>query len=161
MDNRVGDNLPTPQQVQDWTAKLEQLFAEMKPFMTKLSADEKQHLLGFRPGGEAIVALIAGLAEKYGIQLADMPVSGMRNDLALSQTLAPIVSQLALMASWGQDTVSAARSEAWQATTGNYSVLSRVSDANPSLAAEIKPAQEFFARRSKKQPPPEGGGGGP
>lgn len=159
MDNRVGDNLPTQQQVQDWTERLEKLFAEMKPFMVKLTADEKKRLLGFRPGGEAIVALIAGLAEKYGIQIADMPIAGMRNDLALSQMLTPVVSQLALMAAWGEDTVSAARSEAWQATTGNYSVLSRVAEANPSLAAEIKPARELFARRNRKPEPSEGGGG--
>lgn len=159
MDNRVGDNLPTPQQVQDWTERLEKLFAEMKPYMVKLSADEKKRLLGFRPGGETVVALVAALAEKYGVHLADMPIDGMRNDLALAQTFTPVVSQLALMASWGEDTVSAARSEAWQATTGNYSVLSRVAEANPSLAAEIKPAREFFARRRK--PEPQEGGGTP
>ena len=161
MDNRVGDKLPTPQEVQDWAARLEKLFAEMKPYMVKLAADDKQRLLGFRPGGEAIVALVGSLAEKYGIHLGDMPVDGMRNDLALSQMLAPVVSQLGLMTSWGEDTVSAARSEAWQAATGNYSVLSRVAEANPSLAAEIKPAREFFARRSKKPEPTEGGNGGP
>jgi sugar (pentulose or hexulose) kinase len=158
MENRVGDNLPTEQQLAAWKAALDTLFAEMKPFMTKLSKDEKQHLLQFRPGGEKIVALIATLAEKYGIHLADMPVAGMRSDLQLSQVLAPVVGQLALMASWGDDTLAAARSEAWQATTGNYSVLSRVAESNASLAEELKPAKQFFARRKKG--PEEGGGSG-
>ena len=158
MENRVGDNLPTEQQLAAWEATLKTLFAEMKPFMIKLSKDEKRRLLQFRPGGEQIVALVANLAEKYGISLADMPVAGMRSDLQLSQVLAPVVGQMSLMATWGDDTVDSASSEAWQAATGNYSVLSRVAESNPSLAEELKPAKQFFARR-KKAPPEEGGGG--
>ena len=159
MENRVGDNLPTEQQLAAWKATLDTLFAEMKPFLIKLSKDEKRHLAQFRPGGEQIVALIANLSEKYGINLVDMPVAGMRSDLQLSQVLTPVVGQMSLMAAWGDDTRAAATSEAWQATTGNYSVLSRVAESNPSLAEELKPAKQFFARR-KKGPPEEGGGGG-
>jgi hypothetical protein len=121
--------------------------------MVKLSADEKKHLLPFRPGGEVIVALIADLAEKYNIHLADMPVEGMRNDLAASQMLAPLVSKFSLIAAWGEDTMSVTRSESWQSTTGNYSVLSRVSEANASLATELKPAREFFAQGPRKKAP--------
>ena len=55
------------------------------------------------------------------------------------------------------DTLSQARSEAWQAATGNYSVLVRVSVANPSLASEIAPAKSFFGRKAKGS---SGGGNG-
>lgn len=155
MENRVGDNRPTPQQLADWTAALTKVFEEMKPFLVKLTPGEKQRLAQFRPGGEQIVELVARVADKYGIQIKDMPTAGMRDDLGLTKDLAPIASQIDLMGAWLADSIGAARSEAWQAATGNYSVLSRVGEANPSLARELKPARAFFRRRKKGEPPPE------
>jgi hypothetical protein len=101
-----------------------------------------------------IVALVANLADKYGISIREMPTAGMRSDLLLSQVLAPLQSDFTLVTSWLDDTISAARSESWQAATGNYSVLSRVSEANPSLRKELKPARGFFARRRKNDATP-------
>jgi hypothetical protein len=48
---------------------------------------------------------------------------------------------------------------AWQAATGNDTVLARVSVANASLAKELEPARAFFARRRRVKPA-EGGGTG-
>jgi hypothetical protein len=149
MDNKVGENLPTSARTQAWTTQLKDLRAEMGKYTIKLSSDERKHLAQFRPGGESIVALVGDLAVKYGIHLPDMPINGMRDDLTLVQRLAPLYSELSLLLSQVDDTIAQARSEAWQAATGNYSVLSRVAAANPSLAKELEPAKEFFARRRR------------
>ena len=85
-----------------------------------------------------------------------------QEDLTLAQRLAPVASSVGLIAERLSNTLGQARSETWQAATGNYSVLVRVSVANPSLEKELEPARAFFARCAKPQGPTggEGGGGG-
>ena len=51
------------------------------------------------------------------------------------------------------DTILLAQSECWWAATAFYSALTRLSDADPQLEAELKPAIEFFARRRRDEPP--------
>ena len=151
MKNLVGSVIPSEAQIKDWQDRFQKLADEIEPYTIKLSADDARHLLRFRPGGETIVALVADLATKYGIALPDMPVEGMQADLTLAQRLAPVASSVGLIADRLNDTLGQARSETWQAATGNYSVLVRVSAANPSLEKEMEPARAFFARRSKSQ----------
>jgi len=154
MDNKVGDYIPTSAKTQTWTTQLKDLRAEMGQYTIKLSDDERKHLAQIRTGGEPIIGLVGDLSVKYGIHLPDMPVDGMRDDLTLAQRLGPLYSELSLLLSQVEDTIAQARSEAWQAATGNYSVLSRVAAANPSLAKELEPAKEFFARRRKPMAAP-------
>ena len=158
MDNKVGEYLPTSAKTQTWTTQLKSLRAEMGKYTIKLSPDERKHLAQIRTGGESIVTLVSDLAVKYGIHLPDMPVDGMRDDLVLAQRLGPLYSELSLLLSQVEDTIAQARSEAWQAATGNYSVLSRVAAANPSLAKELEAAKAFFARRRKTTGAPAGAG---
>jgi hypothetical protein len=162
MKNLVGSSIPSETQIKDWQDRIQKIADEIQPYTVKLSPDDARHLLRFRPGGEVIVALVADLATKYGIALPDMPIAGMRDDLTLAQRLAPVASSVGLMAERLTDTLGQARSETWQAATGNYSVLVRVSAANPSREKELEPARAFFARRNKPQAPTggEGGGGG-
>ena len=160
MENKVGSVIPTEKQIKSWQERAQALADEIEPYTIKLSSDDTKHLLRFRPGGEVIVALVADLAVKYGIALPDMSVAGMRDDLILAQRLAPIASSVGLIAERLTNTVGQARSETWQAATGNYSVLVRVSVANPSLEKELEPARAFFARRAKPQAPSGGGTGG-
>ncbi len=147
MQNRVGSQVPTEAQVQAWITTLQTLRTEMGAYGIKLSADDRQRLAKMRSGGEAMVTLIGTLATKYGIALADMPVAGMISDLTLAQRLQPLLSETTLLAEFCRDTIGCGMSEAWQAATGNYSVLRRLTGANPSLQTELKPVKAFFARR--------------
>ncbi|MFO0757424.1 MAG: hypothetical protein U0359_13085 [Byssovorax sp.] len=149
MEDKVGSEIPTEKQVKAMAQKVKDLADELEKFTVKLSVDDRRHQLRFRPGGEPIVAQIGDLASKYGVALVDMPVQGMLDDLTLAQRLAPLASEVSLLAERLNDTVSQARSESWQAATGNYSVLVRVSAANASLASELASAREFFARKNK------------
>lgn len=157
MENKVGDEVPTEAEIVAAVKVIAELRAKLAKFTVKLTPEERRHLLRFRPGGERIVELIGGLAEKYDVTLPDMPVEGMRDDLTLAQRLAPLVREVNLLGEHLADTTAAAYSEAWQAATGNYSVLSRVSAANPALASELGPAKEFFATRKRKTTPPAEG----
>ncbi len=150
MKNRVGDKLPTMLELQNLANQVKALRANINPFTIKLSAAERKRLAHLRAGGEQIIALVADLSAKYNIQLADASIDGMNADLTLAQRLAPLASELSLLAEEVNDTLAAAQSEAWQAATCNYSVLARVSKANPSLQSELAPARAFFAKRRKK-----------
>jgi hypothetical protein len=158
MDNKVGETLPTSAKTQAWTTQIKALRAEMGKYTIKLSPDERRHLAQIRTGGELIVIVVGDLAVKYGISLPDMPVDGMFDDMTLAQRLGPLCSELSLLLSQVEDTIAQARSEAWQAATGNYSVLSRVAAVNPSLAKELEPAKDFFAKRRKPAATPAGAG---
>lgn len=161
MDDKVGSDVPTEKQVKALIQKVNDLHDEIEKFTIKLTVDERRHQLRFRPGGEPIVALLGELSTKYGIALPDMPVEGMIDDLTLAQRLAPLASAVNLLGERLDDTLSQARSEAWQAATGNYSVLLRVSAANASLASEIAPAKSFFGRKAKGSSGGNGGKGAP
>jgi hypothetical protein len=158
MDNKVGDHVPAQPQVKSFVSAVQAIRDDVEKFTIKLSPAEKRHLAALPPGGEAVVQHVGVLAEKYGLALSDMPVDGMRDDLTLAQRLAPLVSEVALLLEILEDTVAQARSEAWQAATGNYSVLARVSAANPALAKELAPAREFFVRRRSRKAAPKGNG---
>jgi hypothetical protein len=158
MDNKVGDHVPAEKQMQGLVGAVQAVRDDVQKFTIKLSPAEKRHQAALPPGGESVVQLVGMLAEKYGIALSDMPVEGMRDDLTLAQRLTPLVSEVALLLETLEDTVSQARSEAWQAATGNYSVLARVSAANPALAKELAPAREFFVRRRSRKAAPKGNG---
>ena len=133
MDDKVGSDVPTEKQVKALIQKVNDLHDEIEKFTIKLTADERRHQLRFRPGGEPIIALLGELATKYAIALPDMPVEGMIADLTLAQRLAPLASAVNLLGERLDDTLSQARSEAWQAATGNYSVLVRVSVATSAV----------------------------
>jgi hypothetical protein len=149
MDDKVGSQVPSDAEIKALMQKVDALFADIAQFTIKLTPDDRRHQLRFRPGGEPIIAQVGELASKYGVALPDMPIQGMMDDLTLAQRLAPLASAVGLLASRLDDTIAQARSEAWQAATGNYSVLVRVSAANPSLASELGQARSFFARKGK------------
>jgi len=149
MDDKVGDEIPTEAEITAAVKIIVDLRAKLSKYTIKLTPEERKHLLRFRPGGERVVELIGSLSEKYEVSLSDMPVDGMRNDLTLAARIAPLLREVNLLGEELQDTTSEAYSEAWQAATGNYSVLSRVSTANAALASELSPAKEFFAKKRK------------
>lgn len=158
MDNKVGTDVPSAEEIQELLEQTLAISAALEKYTIKLTPEDRRYLAPFLPGGEPVVQLVGDLAEKYGVVLPDMPVDGMRADLTLAQRLAPLVSQFALVLSRLEDTTAQGRSEAWQAATGNYSVLVRVSAANPSLAKELEPARAFFARKRRKPVAGEGPG---
>ena len=152
MENKVGDTVPSEDTLNATNEELTNARQKLKPFLVSLSVEERRRALRFRPGGEAIVALMAKLARQTGVSLPGVSVEGMEGDLALSKTLSSVEENAQVLLDAVSDTRLQALSEAWWAATALYTSLSRVADSDPELARALKPATEFFAvgRRTPK-----------
>ena len=152
MENKVGNSIPSAETVDATNDELTKARQKLQPFLVSLSVEERRRALRFRPGGEAIVALMAKLARQTGVSLPGVSVEGMEGDLALSQTLNSVEENAQVLLDAVSDTRLQALSEAWWAATALYTSLSRVADSDPELARALKPATEFFAvgRRTPK-----------
>ena len=152
MENKVGDTVPSEDTINATNEELTKARQKLKPFLVSLSVEERRRALRFRPGGEAIVALMAKLARQTGVSLPGVSVEGMEGDLALSKTLSSVEENAQVLLDAVSDTRLQALSEAWWAATALYTSLSRVADSDPELARALKPATEFFAvgRRTPK-----------
>jgi len=153
MKDRVGNGNPDKEALDALLADILSLTSRVSAFTVSLSPEERLRTTKFRPGGERIVELIAGLAEQHKLALPNISVVGMRADLQLSQQLRPVAQQAQSLADTLSDTVLEAESECWWAMGAFYTTLVRMADTDPKLAEALRPAIDFFAtgRRKKVQ----------
>ena len=149
MQNRVGSNLPTSQDIQRLVHDIESVAARLEKFTITLSTQERRRTTKMRPRGERIVELIGGLATQHEVSLPRISVKDMNGDLALAQRLVPLADAVANISRTISDTILQAQSECWWAATAFYSALTRLSSADPKLESALRPAIEFFARRRR------------
>ena len=156
LENKVGDSVPSQETIEATNDGFTKARQKLKPFLITLSVEERKRALKFRPGGDAIVALMAKLARKSGVSLPGVSIEGMEGDLALSNGLSSVEENAQAFLDAVSDTRLQALSEAWWAATALYTSLSRVADSDPELARALKPATEFFAtgRRTPKTETP-------
>ena len=150
MENKVGDTVPSEQEVAALVKKIETVTADLRKVCVNLSKDARQSATRMRSGGENIAALVGKLATDHQLMLPGISVEGMKDDLLLAQRLAPVVTVAEELSQLLADTTLEARSEAWWAATAYYTVLSRMTDANPALEASLQPAVDFFALGRRK-----------
>ena len=153
MDNKVGSYVPSDKEIAKVVADLDAVEKQVTKYTITISADDKKHLARFRPGGERVVEIVAGLAEKHGLTLRHAPVSGMRADLALAKQVHVVRTRTERLRERLDDTELQAASECWSAATSYYSTLMRMAEKDPELARDLKEAVDFFAL-GKRRPPP-------
>ena len=151
MQDKVGSQVPTTDQIEQLVADVEAIAERIAAFTVTLAADERASTVKMRTGGEPIVADIAKLASDHGITLPQITVDGMLADLTLSQRIRPLANAVEQLNQRLSDTVLEAQSECWWATTALYTSLLRVSSGDPVLAAALKPIVDFFALGRRKR----------
>ena len=154
MKNRVGNVMPSDQEIQRLLKDVQNLAARIEKFTVTLSAEERQRTTKMRAQGERIVEMVGDLATRNEVSLPRISVEDMKNDLTLAQRLAPLAQALESVSQTVSDTILQAQSECWWAATAFYTALSRLSDADAQLEGSLKPAIEFFARRRRSEPLP-------
>jgi hypothetical protein len=154
MQNRIGDVMPSDQEVQHLLADVQNLAARIEKLTVTLSAEERQRTTKMRGQGERIVEMVGDLATRNEVSLPRISVEDMKNDLTLAQRLAPLAQALEGVSQTVSDTILQAQSECWWAATAFYTALSRLSDVDAQLEGALKPAIEFFARRRRSEPLP-------
>ena len=73
MENRVGDNVPTPAKLAALLKQLQDVVAEIKKFGVILTKDERRRLLRVRRDSEAMQRLIYAIAQKRGARAKVAP----------------------------------------------------------------------------------------
>src|SRR5215212_978111 len=154
MKNRVGNVVPSDQEIQRLLKDVQNLAARIEKFTVTLSAEERQRTTKMRAQGERIVEMVGDLATRNEVSLPRISVEDMKDDLTLAQRLAPLAQALEGVSQTVSDTILQAQSECWWAATAFYTALSRLSDADAQLEGALKPAVEFFARRRRSEPLP-------
>jgi hypothetical protein len=152
MQNRVGSVIPSAQDIEKLVKDVENVGVKLAKFTLMLSAAERQPTTKMRANADRIVGLVGDLATQHELSLPRISVGDMKDDLTLAQRLMPLSQALARVSQTVADTILQAQSECWWAATAFYTALSRLSDADPHLESELKPAVEFFARRRKAEP---------
>jgi hypothetical protein len=151
MKNRVGNVIPSAEEIQQLVKDIETFAAKINKFTLMLSSEERLRTTKMRARGERIVELVGTLAARHQVALPRISVNDMNADLVLAQRLAPLAPLLQTLSQKVSDTILQAQSECWWAAMAFYTALTRLSDLDPELEAALKPAVEFLARRPRPE----------
>lgn len=157
MQDLVGQEIPTEQEVADAIRDLERIERRFGRYLVLLDDDQRRAALKPRTGWEPVAGTVAALARRFGVSLPGITPDGLEADRRLAERLAPLAAKVSAFQQRLDDTVLEARGECWYAATAFYTALSRVGDSSAELSGALKPVAEFFARRAKKPAPDAGG----
>jgi hypothetical protein len=153
MENEVGAQVPDQAESERLVQDVEGVSASVGRYAVRLGEDERQRALRMPEGGEEIAALVARLLVEHGVSLPGVSAADIERDLTLAARLRPLVAALARTLRLVEDGVLEAEGEAWYGTTAGYTALVRLMATNATLAAELKPALDFFGvGRTRKKP---------
>jgi hypothetical protein len=127
-------------------ALLEQAVKRMGP-VPRLSTQARARGLKMRRGGHAVVPTIAAIATKYGIEAPNVRGDAMNVLLAELQSHAALVMAVIEIHALITDSEIGVGRSLWSSTTTLYTMLRRAARSNPSIAAELKPVEEWFRYR--------------
>ena len=154
MLNRVGDVVPTEQQVESLVEDVVAIQKRIEKFTVSLTREERVSSAKMRTGGEGVVGAVGQLAEEHEIALPQITVQGMTADLTLAQRLRPLAEAARQLSQRVDDTILTAQSECWWSATAFYTTLARVAAVSPTLQEALRPIVDFFAQGPRKKAPP-------
>jgi len=152
MDNRVGDNMPTPAKLAELQKKLGEVIGELEKFCILLSKDERKRLLRARKDSEPMVQRVADLAQRHKLSVPGVELTSMQNDVRLTQALVPLSAQIERALQLVDDTSMQADTEAWQAFLAYYGVLSSLASRIPEVESALAPVVDYMKVRKKPAP---------
>jgi hypothetical protein len=143
-------------------AQLAKLVAELQqavaPFTVTLSPLERQRLPKPRPSFDRVVHDMAALVDRFAVALPGTSVAAMRADADRARELASLLPELAALHQAIENTVLAARSNAWRQAIAYYSALRGLGELDPVVSRALAPIRDTFALRGRKAassaPPP-------
>jgi hypothetical protein len=154
--NTVGAVVPSAEQTQQLQTQSKGVADGIRSWGAILKPEDRHTFLKPRTGAEKLFDLLVSLAEANAVNIATMPLSDMKADLAVARAAEGIERELAVAHQLASDTRLAAYGESWQAFLGYYGVLSSMASRDPDLAKNLAPITDFMARRrAQPQPKPE------
>jgi hypothetical protein len=120
----------------------------LRRFGAALSPDERRKIAKTKPGTDAILELVVGLARKHGVSAGAMSVDALSATLDGARRVRTVLVACQAIAGLVSDMLLRTEAEAWRGTTMYYSLLLRVAAEDPELRQALQPAMDFFGRRS-------------
>lgn len=151
MDNRVGDKLPSDNELATIVADIASIKARIAKWGVHLSADERQGATKLRGGAEELAPRLVALAAKNKVEIRGIPLDGMSDDLALARSMRPVEQAIGELAQIAADTRLEASSEAAQAFFAYYSRLSQMAETDAELEAEMAPLTAVMANGRRRK----------
>jgi hypothetical protein len=151
MQDRVGSNVLTAEQLKAVQGHLTALSELLGPVTVNLSGEERLRTTKMRVDGDWVVSRIADLAAARNMSLPGISIAGIRGDLALAQQLGSLATDTTAFQQRIDDTVLEARSECWWGTLAYYTALVRMAGTDPALADALKPVVEYFSRGKRRK----------
>jgi len=149
MENRVGKNVPTDTEFAALEKRLEDLLSDLRKFTITLTKEERTSRIRPYKGFEEMAKLISDLSTRYGVTLADAPLTELATDLNLSTRTARLETLAAAVQQALSDTSRQATHEYAQAAFLHYGVLSSLAPHKPELAAALRPVKAFLSPPKK------------
>ncbi len=159
MHNMVGHHIPTLAEVKKDVKTLTGIRAKLAKSTVKLTSEDRRRAVKMRTGGEEVVRIIMGLAERTGLSLTKASVEDVRRDMTLVERLKPVLEEVEELRSILADTILEAESEAWAATQTYYSSLVRMQSGDGHLESALAPVIDFFSTGRRFSKPEENGNG--
>jgi hypothetical protein len=153
MKNKVGTKQLSDAELSAIQAEVQKIKAALAPVGVKLTAEERQSAVKFRPGGEEVVTELARLAKQHNATIPGVNADDMLADLKLAQQIAPVAKELEEASRLANDTLLEAQGECWWAALAYYSLLLTMSRNEPALADHLQPIVKFFAIGKRKAKP--------
>ena len=114
-----------------------------------LAGSAKRRVARMRKGGTKILAVIADLATRHGLESSAMQVAPMMVQAGAASALQPLVNALVMLGTRANNLAFTAQSNAWEIGLQFYAVLQRRAASDTALAAALAPVTQFFAFRHK------------
>ena len=139
-----------PAVVEEIMASLAQINARL-PFLLRLSASEKKHLVKPQAGAQEIIQSIIDLQRKANLINGDD--TALQADLSVFVGLTTISDSMTDLLQRIDDTKLQAGSESWNESLIRYGMLRQVERRNPEVKAGLDRLRPLIVRRPNRKAP--------
>ena len=139
----------TEADVQQCIAHVQAIATVLAPYVTTLTTAQRRAQSKYRKEGDAVIPVLARLAQASGLAGAAINVDTMQRQVALASVLQPLQTQVKTLHDAIGDTVLSAHGGAWHTATTLHGALVRVAPTNPALRRDMEAVAGAFSRRKK------------
>ena len=145
------------QDVKDVDVLLSDLEVKVGNITVVQTVDDRAGLPKVRRGADGFIGLVADLAERFGVVVADVSAVSVRSSADYAVRLGGFHPKAQAILTAVEDTRRQAKAEAWDGALTLYRALARFSVGNGQVGAALRPLREFMKRGKRtdeKSPDP-------
>lgn len=150
MEAQTKNKNVTAKEAERLLHRLNNVYADIAQFAVTLSLTDRRRLLKPRPGGEKVTDLVVDTATERKVPVPAASAEEIRQHREQVSLLTPVRSTATMILQALDDTILAAESKSWSATTAYYTALRGLARSDATLSKKLEPATAFFALGRRK-----------